>query len=48
MISFTSTLAAAAAVFSVTSAYDIPDNLQRIYDAHKVPRLRRTTTQSPN
>ncbi|KAF4542709.1 uncharacterized protein LTHEOB_7439 [Lasiodiplodia theobromae] len=35
MISFTSTLTAAAAVFSITSAYDIPDNLQRIYDAHK-------------
>lgn len=47
MISFTSTLAAAAAIFSITSAYDIPDNLQRIYDAHKVPRLRRTPTNHP-
>lgn len=36
MVGFTTTLAATAATFSVATAYDIPANLQKIYDAHKV------------
>ncbi|GME64100.1 uncharacterized protein LTHEOB_7439 [Neofusicoccum parvum] len=35
MFSFSTTLAATAAAFSVVSAYDLPANLQQIYDAHK-------------
>ncbi|KAK7726715.1 hypothetical protein SLS57_003276 [Botryosphaeria dothidea] len=35
MVGFTTTLAATAATFSVATAYDIPANLQKIYDAHK-------------